>query len=143
MFSNSVKYAMKAVLFLALHATEDKKLMVKDIYKPINVPKAYLGKLLQELGRHGIVSSTRGPKGGFYLSEKNRNKALITIVKVIDGKKRMESCMLSLEDCDENRPCPLHQLVAPSRIKFMESLQNKTIIDLSQDLRDKKAFLPL
>ena len=66
MFSTSSKYAIKAVLFLALHTNESKKLMVKDIYKSINVPKAYLAKLLQDLSRHNIVSSTRGPKGGFF-----------------------------------------------------------------------------
>ncbi len=67
MFSNSSKYAIKAVLFLALNSNEDKKIMVKDIANPINVPQAYIAKLLQELSRQNVISSTRGPKGGFYL----------------------------------------------------------------------------
>ncbi|MCW5517171.1 RrF2 family transcriptional regulator [Muriicola sp. Z0-33] len=143
MFSNSSKYAIKAVLYLALHASEDNKLMVKDICKPINVPKAYLSKLLQDLSRHRIVSSTRGPKGGFYLSELNKDLFVMDIVGVIDGKNKLESCLLSLKDCSKDKPCPLHHAVSSSRSKMIKSLESTSIRELSENLGDKKAFLPL
>ncbi|MEX0289964.1 MAG: Rrf2 family transcriptional regulator [Flavobacteriaceae bacterium] len=143
MFSNSSKYAIKAVLFLALHTNKNKKLMVKDICKPINVPKAYLAKLLQDLSRHDVVSSTRGPKGGFYLSEENREISVIQIVNIIDGKKRIESCILSLEDCNKDKPCPLHHTVSQSKSEMVKSLQSTSIKELAEDLKTKKAFLPL
>ncbi len=58
MLSNSSKYALKAVLFLALHTDENNKMMVKDISARTNVPKAYIAKLLQELSKRNIISST-------------------------------------------------------------------------------------
>ena len=72
MFSNSSKYAIKAVLYLAMNSSKDEKVMAKDISEPINVPQAYIAKLLQQLSKHEIVSSLKGPKGGFYLSEKKQ-----------------------------------------------------------------------
>lgn len=143
MFSNSSKYAIKAVLYLALHAADDNKLIVKDICKPINVPKAYLAKLLQDLSRHKIVSSARGPKGGFYLNEKNKALVVMDIVNVIDGKKKLESCLLSLKDCNKDKPCPLHHMVSGSRSNMIQSLENTTIRELSENLRNNKTFLPL
>ena len=143
MFSNSAKYAMKAVLYLALHTDETKRVMVKDMHGKINVPQSYLAKLLQELSRHDLVSSTRGPKGGFYLSDANKKEPIAKIIHVIDGKKRIESCLLSLKDCNQEKPCPLHGLFMPTRSKLVQSLERKTIADLSIDLKDKKAFLPL
>ena len=71
MLSKSSKYAIKAVLFLAIHSSEENKVIVKDIAKPTNVPQAYIAKLLQELVKAEIVTSVRGPKGGFYLNETN------------------------------------------------------------------------
>ena len=65
MLSNSSKYAIKAVLFLSLNSSEIKWVMVKVIAKPINILQAYIAKLLQELSKQKIISSTRGPKGGF------------------------------------------------------------------------------
>lgn len=143
MFSNSAKYAMKAVLYLALHSSEDHRIMVKDMYEAVNVPKAYLSKLLQELSRHELVSSVRGPKGGFYLSAANKAQPVARIVNIIDGRKRVESCLLSLEDCNNEKPCPLHQMFVPARQKLLKNLEKKTIADLATDLREKKAFLPL
>ena len=143
MFSNSSKYAIKAVLFLALNSSEENKIMVKDIAEPINVPQAYIAKLLQELSRQKIISSTRGPKGGFYLSEDNKKQPLKKIVYVIDGEKRLTSCLLSLEHCDEDKPCPLHNMAAPLRTKLLDNLEHKTICDLAQDVRIGNSFLPL
>ncbi|MBT8185119.1 MAG: Rrf2 family transcriptional regulator [Eudoraea sp.] len=143
MFSNSSKYAIKAVLYLALHASAENKLMVKDICKSINVPKAYLSKLLQDLSRHNIVSSTRGPKGGFFLSEQNKVLVVMDIVTVIDGRKKLESCLLSLKDCSKDKPCPLHHTISSSRSKLIHSLETTSIRELSQNLKSKKAFLPL
>ncbi|MDB4293282.1 Rrf2 family transcriptional regulator [Maribacter sp.] len=143
MFSNSAKYAMKAVLYLALHSDESKRIAVKNMSVNINVPKAYLSKILQALSRHDLVSSSKGPHGGFYLSEGNRREPIGKIVNIIDGKKRLETCLLSLEDCNAETPCPLHGLFVPARTKLIKSLEHKTIEDLSKDLKNKKAFLPL
>ena len=60
-----IKICYKTVLYLALNSNETKRVMVKHIAAPINVPQAYLAKLLQELSRAHIISSVKGPKGGF------------------------------------------------------------------------------
>lgn len=141
MLSNSSKYALKAVLYLALHSDENNKMMVKDISERINVPKAYIAKLLQELSRRKIISSTKGPKGGFYINPSNKNQSIMQIIEIIDGKKKMESCILGLEDCNEHKPCPIHSLLSPSRSKMIALLESKTLNDLAKDLELNKAFL--
>lgn len=131
MLSNSGKYAIKAVLFLALNSNEDQKILAKDIANPINAPKPYVAKILQELARNNIISSIRGPKGGFYLSAENLNERLINIVIAIDGEEKINSCVLGLEKCNINRPCPLHDAVHPMKSKFIEFLRNETVLDLA------------
>lgn len=143
MLSNSSKYAVKAVLFLALYSNKDNKIMVKDIAKPINVPQAYIAKLLQELVKENVISSTRGPKGGFYLNRENENKPVINILNIIDGEKRHTSCMLSLEKCNEDKPCPLHSILSPSRNKILKILKEKTIKELALDVKEGNSYLPL
>lgn len=143
MLSNSSKYAIKAVFFLAVNSSEDNRVMVKDLATPINVPQAYLAKLLQELSKADIISSKKGPKGGFYLSEENKNHTLMDIVDVIDGVDKFNTCLLNLEKCNAKKPCPLHNLAAPSRSKFIGSLNKKTIKDFSKQIEEGKAYLPL
>jgi Rrf2 family transcriptional regulator, iron-sulfur cluster assembly transcription factor len=143
MLSKSSKYAIKAVLFLALNSNDKKKVMVKDISEPINVPQAYIAKLLQELSRQNIISSSRGYKGGFYLSDDNKKQSIMSIVNVIDGEKNFNACMLSLKDCDEDKPCPLHKTLYPFKSNIIRNLESISIKDLALEVELGNAFLPL
>ncbi len=143
MLSNSSKYAIKAVLFLALNSSEENKIRVKEIAEPINVPQAYIAKLLQDLSRENIISSLRGPKGGFYLTNENKNNSILNIIVVIDGDKKLKACMLSLDKCNETNPCPLHDMLNNSRDEILKKLKHKTIKDLALSVKLGKSFLPL
>ncbi|MFH6602526.1 RrF2 family transcriptional regulator [Maribacter algicola] len=143
MLSNSSKYALKAVLYLAVNSTENHKILVKTLSSRINVPKAYLSKILQELSKHNLVSSTKGPKGGFYLAEENREVRLVQIVNTIDGDNRLTSCLLSLNQCNADYPCPLHDLAGKAKSNFLKNLEETTVQDLVFDIASGKSFLPL
>lgn len=131
------------MLFLALESNKGNKVTVKDISKPINVPQAYVAKLLQQLVRANVISSTRGVRGGFYLNDDNLNNTVMSIVTVIDGEEKLNACMLSLEKCDEEKPCPLHNILSSSRNKILKHLKNKTIKELALDVKAGHSFLPL
>ncbi len=143
MLSNSSKYAVNAVLYLAVHSTNEKKLLAKEISKSTKIPQAYLSKLMQKLTRHQLISSVRGPNGGFYLTEENRNVSLLDIVTVIDGDIRLTSCMLGLHKCNENHPCPIHHLVGDTKTNFMKNLERTSVQELVSDIQDGKSFLSL
>ena len=143
MLSKTSKYALKAVLYLAVNSDENVRIMAKDIGKPINVPKAYVAKILQELAKHDIVSSVRGPHGGFYLTTENKKRSLIDIVHLIDGRDRLNSCLLSVKDCDEKNPCPFHNLLGSVKNDFQKKLKETTINDLVLDIQQNKSAIPL
>ncbi|WP_248724308.1 Rrf2 family transcriptional regulator [Seonamhaeicola sp. ML3] len=143
MFSNSSKYAVKAVLYLAANSTSEYKVMVKDIAEPINVPQAYIAKLLQQLVHADIVSSARGPKGGFYLNSNNLEASIMDIIVTIDGDDKLLSCMLSLENCNKNKPCPLHHILSASKNTVLKNLNNLKIKDAADQIITGKSFLPL
>jgi Rrf2 family protein len=143
MISNSSKYAIKAVLFLAVNSSEENKIMVKDIAEPINVPQPYIAKLLQELAKQKLISSMRGPKGGFFLSEIDKTGNIMDIVSVIEGERKLKACLLSLESCNEHNPCPVHHLVNKSRNILIKNLKQQTINDLALDVKNGNSSLPL
>lgn len=143
MLSKSSKYALNAVLHLAIHSTNETKLLAKEISKSTKIPQAYLSKLMQELTRHQLISSVRGPNGGFYLTDKNRKVSLLQIVTVIDGDNRLTSCMLGLHKCNEKHPCPIHHLVGDTKISFMKNLEITTVQELVSHVKEGKSFLSL
>ena len=143
MLSKSSKYAVKAVLYLALHSSEYKKIKAKEIAGPINVPGSYIAKLLQNLSRQQIISSTKGPNGGFYLNETNKKESIVTVINAIDGDLRLKSCLLCIDKCNEKKPCPLHQFASPFRTVLLNSFNTKSIAELADDVTAGKSFLPL
>ncbi len=107
MISNSTKYAIRAILYLS-KAEEGKKYIVEELSKALDIPQPYLSKILQQLSRSNIISSTKGRGGGFFLSEDNLNRPLIDIVECIEGHNVFNKCLLGLHQCSDNNPCLLH-----------------------------------
>lgn len=143
MLSKSSKYAIKAVIYLAHQSDEEHKILVKDMHEKVKVSESYLAKLLQELARHGIVSSTKGRRGGFYITEENKKRSLMDIVKVIDGEEGVNSCILGISNCDMENPCPLHHLVGPGKTAFNKVLEQTSLKDLTDQLPEQEPFFPL
>lgn len=136
MLSKSSTYAIRAVLYLALYSSEDKKYSPKKIAAEIDIPAAFLAKTLQELTKRSLISSTKGRNGGFYLTENNKRNALISIVDSIDGMDKFNECVLGLTVCSDENPCSLHNSISHLRKKFVEDLTFKTIADLSKEVSD-------
>jgi Rrf2 family protein len=143
LFSNTSKYAIKAVLYLAIHSNTEKRVVISDIANSINVPQAYIAKLLQELSRKNIISSLRGPNGGFFLTEEDKKKSCIDILVALNGVNTMTSCLLSIEQCDENKPCPLHALANPLRNELFENMSNISVSELAKSIEAGETQLPL
>jgi Rrf2 family iron-sulfur cluster assembly transcriptional regulator len=143
MLSNSTKYAIKAALYLAVNSSEKKKIRIKDIAEPINVPKAYIAKILQDLSKKNLVSSTKGPKGGFYLSNENRQIKISQIIDAVDGEERINSCLLSLGECNSDNPCSLHHLVYKEKQKILRNFNITSLEMLSRHIKEGKSVLPL
>lgn len=138
MFSQACKYAIRAVLYLAVHASEGKKVGVKDIAAALDVPKYFLAKILQQLSRNNLISSAKGPSGGFYLSEKNLEASLKEVVECIDGSDVFNACILGLPVCSSKNPCPLHVQAFAYREGLHYQLKHQAIGDLAKRIEKEE-----
>lgn len=143
MLSNASKYAILSTLYLAEHSNEERKISVKEIAESIEVPSPFLAKLFQQLVRGKIISSSKGPHCGFYLSEKNKKKNVLDIIDNIDGLNKLNGCFMGLHECDSANPCPVHFIVVPFKNNILEKFRDLTIIEFAQEISDKGALLTL
>tara|TARA_B100000508_G_C11284534_1_gene192208 strand:+ start:50 stop:502 length:453 start_codon:yes stop_codon:yes gene_type:complete len=143
MLSRASKYAILSTLFLAEHSSESKKISVKAIAERIDVPSPFLAKLFQQLVRGNIISSTKGPKGGFYLSEENNKRTVCDIIENIDGLTRLNECFLGLDKCDSVNPCPVHFIVEPFKNSIMGQFRDKSIKEFADEIAANGRVLTL
>ena len=140
-FSKPSEYAIRAVVYLAVNSSSNQRFGTKKIAEDLDFPEPYLGKVLQQLARNNIISSVKGPNGGFCLEEKAMDISLLKIIESIEGLAFFSSCGLGLHDCNDEKPCPIHNDYQAFRDNFHKMLSEKTIKDMKENVDQGGAFL--
>ncbi|MFN2370143.1 MAG: Rrf2 family transcriptional regulator [Candidatus Krumholzibacteriia bacterium] len=127
MFSQTVEYAMRAMLALA--AGDGTPTTTRQIAEAMLVPQSYLSKVLQALVRGGLVFSTRGLRGGFVLTRPAAQINLLEIMDIVNPIRRIESCPLDLEG-HSSQLCPLHRRLDQAMAMVQEAFASTTLAEL-------------
>ncbi len=141
MLSNQSKYAIRGVIYLAIHASENKKLSPKEVGKEINIPIPFLAKIFQHLSKEKIISSSKGPTGGFFLSGDQLKGNLMSVISSLDGDDNFNSCYMGLPKCSDSNPCAVHHLVSPFNHKVKDELKKRSIADFASDAKKGKSHI--
>jgi len=136
MLSNSCRYGIRAVIYLAGRYPEKSNIGIKEISGDLELPTPFLAKILQQLAKNKILSSTKGPNGGFSLLKKPEAITLFELIKIIDGEGLFKNCLIHDGTCSEikrsKKHCPVHNDYAVKRAELTQIFKNKTIADLSK-----------
>jgi len=134
MISKSCQYGIRAVVYLAAYSNSSQRLNVKQIAAEIGAPEAFTAKLLQQLNKANVVTSLKGPYGGFYLTEAQTKNSLLDVVAEIDGLDVFYGCGLGLQQCSELNPCPMHEHYKELRTRMLETFKKTAIHSLAANL---------
>jgi Rrf2 family protein len=107
MLSGTAEYALRAVVCLSRQPNHA-PVRASDLAASVSVPRNYLGKILHDLVRAGILKSTRGKNGGFQLAVEPGDLSLLQIVTLFDQIGERRRCLLGRPECSESDPCPVH-----------------------------------
>lgn len=138
--SKSCEYGIRAAVYIAYKSHKKGKAGIPEISEAIGSPMHFTGKILQELSRKRVISSVKGPNGGFYI-EDPANLFLIDIVRALDGNALFSSCVMGLHTCSDTRPCPMHEQMKPIRSQLAIEFGSKSVQDLVVDYEMNRYFL--
>ena len=128
--SKSFGYALRGILYIAKMKDEERKVQIDEIATNLSIPKHFLGKIMQQTVKAGLLKSTKGPYGGFFLANETLGTPLIRLVEITDGMDQFKICVLKLKYCDGSNPCPLHYEMENIRKNFLSVFTGITIGDL-------------
>jgi Rrf2 family protein len=138
MLSNTSKYGIRAVVYLANQPDQKVKVGIKKISEDLNLPTPFLAKILQLLTKQKILSSTKGPHGGFSLLKDPDSITLLDIVTTIDGKDVFTNCILHNRPCriiqEDRVPCALHYDYLKLGKEIITLFEKKTVSSLVKGL---------
>jgi Rrf2 family nitric oxide-sensitive transcriptional repressor len=127
MISQTAEYALRAVVALA--AGDGTPQTTHRIAATTKVPPDYLSKVLQSLGRAGIITSQRGQRGGSVLARSASQISVYDVVQAVDPIVRIRSCPLGLPGHGE-RLCALHRRIDDAIGTVENAFRASTIAEL-------------
>ncbi|MDZ4795963.1 MAG: Rrf2 family transcriptional regulator [Bacteroidota bacterium] len=138
-FSKSFGYAVRGVLYVAIIDKENSKVQLNEMADKLLVPRHFLAKIMKTMMKEGILTSTKGPYGGFAINGNTLQVTLIQLVKITDGVEQFNSCVLRLRKCNSKNPCPMHIHIESLRKQWQSLLASTTIGDLLR--KDQPDFI--
>ncbi|MFT4546885.1 MAG: Rrf2 family nitric oxide-sensitive transcriptional repressor [Verrucomicrobiales bacterium] len=123
MISQTSEYALRAIVFLGNEGVPRTGAQISEATK---APSDYLSKVMRRLVRSGIVSSQRGPQGGFSLLRPPIQLTILDIVNAVDPLKRIHECPLGNKAHGVNL-CTLHRTIDNTIAEAEETLRSVTV----------------
>lgn len=125
------RYAVTAMLDLAIHDHKG-PITLADISSRQGISLSYLEQLFSKLRKKGLVSSARGPGGGYRLSRDAKEIAVVDVITAVDEKIDARRCE-GKGNCQENDSCLTHELWCDLSDKIFDFLNGISLGSLVEN----------
>jgi len=132
-YSKTCEYAIRALVYLA-GKEKGAFTMVSEISEETGVPGPYIAKIFQNLVKKEILKSLRGPSGGFAFKDNPEELSLKQVVMAIDDFSQLDQCIMGLDSCSNDNPCPLHEVWSEAKEKINQHLERCRLTQLTKDV---------
>ena len=133
MLSQKARYALRALLHLVEHG-DARTIQVGEMAEMQNIPRKYLEFIMVDLKKAGLVTSRRGPGGGYTLSRPATEISFVEVMRAIDGPIALVPCASEnfyarCGDCHDEATCAIRRVLARVRDSAVAILANTSLAD--------------
>lgn len=129
LLSITAQYSLRAVVYLA-GCGGDSPVRAAELAEAVEVPPNYMGKILNQLVRAGILRSERGKKGGFEIAVPAEEITLYEVVSLFQDLGLEDKCLFGRLECTDQNPCPAHERWGKVAVQILEFFNSTTIADV-------------
>lgn len=137
MLSKKTRYAMLALSVLAAQYRKE-PVPIGRIAEKEKIPQRFLEGILLTLKNHGMLNSTRGKTGGYYLLQDPREVTLLNVIICFEGSVSMLACVcedqyMPCEFCKDEDNCPIRKPFSEIYRHIIDVLRRTTLSDLIKE----------
>jgi Rrf2 family protein len=122
-------YSVRAVLDLARHYGKGRR-KNHEIAASMQIPRAYLSRILANLVRCGLLSALAGRDGGYELSRPPSRVRLLDVVEAAEGNIELQECLLRGIPCGKSPTCPVHEAWSEAQQAMVRRLHKTTFAEI-------------
>lgn len=127
LLTRDTDYAVRALLAMAVRKSI---VAVSELVVELNIPRAFLRRILQRLTKAGILKSWKGKRGGFVLKRPPGDIRLANLMAIFQGPVRLNECLFKKRLCPNRNTCPLRSEINEIENFAVKKLQLITIAGL-------------
>lgn len=129
LIARSTDYAVRALRYLA---EKEGEISAAELTRELKIPWPFMRKIMQLLGKNGLVASHKGPGGGFSLLKKPADIKLTALIHIFQGPVCLNECIFKKKTCCNKKTCYLseklseieeHALLVLSKITLDEIIK--------------------
>ncbi|MBI3809470.1 MAG: Rrf2 family transcriptional regulator [Nitrospirae bacterium] len=129
--SKKTDYALMAIQYMAYKGT-DRVVNTKEIAEEYKIPVELLAKVLQKLGKKGLIASQNGPKGGYVLAKSPDTISVLSIIQAIEGHVGITECYHNEDSqCVQMAHCNIRNPIRNIQNSIYGLLDSMSIEDMS------------
>jgi len=130
------RFAVTAMVDLSMRQTRG-PVTLAAISERQHISLSYLEQLFGKLRRAKLVTSVRGPGGGYCLAKPIANITVADIISAVDEPIDATQCA-GKENCNDDRRCITHDLWATLNEKMNDYLSSVSLADVISHQQGKK-----
>ena len=133
MLSQKARYALRALLHLVEHGAS-RTIQVGEMAEMQHIPRKYLEFIMVDLKKAGLVTSRRGPGGGYVLAKAPTEISFVEVIRAIDGPIALVPCASEnfyqrCDDCHDEATCAIRRVLLQVRSSAVAILENTSLAD--------------
>ena len=129
--SKKTDYALMAVQYMATKNSL-RAVNTKEIAQEYRIPVELLAKVLQKLGKKGLVISQNGPKGGYLLKKPASDISVLSVIQAIEGHIGITECYHNEDShCVQMARCNIRTPLRNIQNSIYSLLESMSIEDMS------------
>jgi Rrf2 family protein len=140
--STKGRYGARAALELAIRYGSG-LVMVHQIARSQDISVRYLEHILNALRAAGIVTSTRGAKGGYELAKPPSDISLGEVVQALEGPMNIVSCAGGSSVCSKISECVMNGVwteVKNAIVGVLDSITLEELVKRYHEIHKKNAY---
>lgn len=123
------RYSTRLMLELSLRYNTG-PVLLKDISISQDISLKYLGQLIIPLKIAGLIKSTRGSHGGYFLARPPEKIKLSEILTAVEGSLDIAECIKSPEICYRSKNCVARKIWEKASKQFYDVFKSITLKDM-------------
>lgn len=127
--STKGRYGLRILLDLAIHQAKG-PVNLGDISKRQGISEKYLWQVINLAKSSGLITSARGPKGGYSVAKSANQITLLEIISALEGPIVLVDCLENAESCERNASCITRGVWAKVEASVKKTLAGITLQDL-------------